>query len=465
MAIVHHALYMEHWRRVDAKSIIVNQNLITDTAIFSRNVTTAEEAAGIEWEAHPLNQGAGDLDRDERLAMLPPWFEETRQQQRNLKYVATTDPFVVEFTETELTRNISNGEIPQTLKTKISHVRRDRGLPEPMVADPAFEFSQDEGNEDQLFPTFQQSLLAGDEEWLSEHTPEKARIPRVRPQMAAIAEEGPVSDEKLTFTRPNGELYYGRLIHGIIDVTFARQMRQDEAFMLLTGDPGTGKTAWMEATFGDELHTIEGSADTERADFWGGWVERYDPKTGKRAHNWVDGPGLIAATKGEVLFIDDALVIDPRTLTELYTLMDGRGTIRINDNPDIGEVKAEPGFFVVAAGNPNVAGARLSEALSSRFLVQVEHTTDYVMAEKKLGVDPLFITVCNSLTDKQKHGRVKWVPQMRECLAFQKLSVKYSPKLALSNVLAVCPERDRKEVMKVIEDIFGYPVKPLGVDD
>ncbi len=68
--------------------------------------------------------------------------------------------------------------------------------------------------------------------------------------------------------------------------------------------------------------------------------------------------------------------------------MDGRKSITIPMNPDRGTIKVHENFYVVSATNPNAPGVRLSEAMLSRFQLQVELTTDYALA-KKLGV-PIF---------------------------------------------------------------------------
>ena len=57
----------------------------------------------------------------------------------------------------------------------------------------------------------------------------------------------------------------------------------------------------------------------------------------------------------------------------VYPAMDGRREIVVKANG--GElVTAQPGFYVIAGHNPGVHGAVLTDALSSRFALQVAVT-------------------------------------------------------------------------------------------
>ena len=90
--------------------------------------------------------------------------------------------------------------------------------------------------------------------------------------------------------------------------------------------------------------------------------------------------------EGRVLFIDDATLISPAVLAVAYPAMDGRREITVKAHK--GEaIKAADGFYVVAGHNPGVHGAILTEALASRFSVQVKVSTDYDLA-RALEIDP-----------------------------------------------------------------------------
>lgn len=259
------------------------------------------------------------------------------------------------------------------------------------------------------------------------------------------------------YTRPNGQDYYARSWGEHSDIEVLRKARENKQYVLLYGAPGTGKTACVEGAFPDELYTVLGSGDTELSDFIGGYVQ-----TPSGSFEWVDGALVKSAEQGKVLLIDEIGLIDPKVLSAVYGLMDGRGEITITQNPERGVVKAQEGFFVIGATNPNAPGVRLSEALLSRFSVQVEMTTDWALA-KKLGVPATAVSASQNLAKKQANGETSWSPQMRELLAFRDLSTIFGAKWAVANLLAGAPEIDRAVVADVFTRVFGEAVLPAKI--
>jgi hypothetical protein len=260
-----------------------------------------------------------------------------------------------------------------------------------------------------------------------------------------------------SYARPNGDLYYGRKWGDNVDVEVLRKAREAGAYVMLYGVPGTGKTAMVEAAFPDELYTILGSGDTEVADLVGGYVQ-----TPSGGFEWVDGVLTKAASEGKVLLIDEIGLIDPKVLSVVYGLMDGRRELVVTANPERGTVKAQEGFYVVSATNPNVAGVRLSEALLSRFAIQVEMTTDWSLA-KKLGVPQSAVVASQNLAKKMENGETSWSPQMRELLAFRDLSKLFGTKWAVQNLLASAPEIDRPIASDVFTRVFGEAILPAKI--
>jgi hypothetical protein len=259
------------------------------------------------------------------------------------------------------------------------------------------------------------------------------------------------------YARPNGENYYARKWGEHTDIEVLRKARSANQFVMLYGSPGTGKTACVEAAFPDELYTVLGSGDTEVADLVGGYVQ-----TPSGGFEWVDGSLVRAASEGKVLLIDEIGLIDPKVLSVVYGLMDGRKEITITQNPERGTVKAKDGFFVIAATNPNAAGVRLSEALLSRFVIQAEMTTDWSLA-KKLGVPTTAVVASQNLAKKLENGETSWSPQFRELLAFRDLSKSFGTRWAIQNLLASAPEMDRPVVADVFTRVFGESVLPAKI--
>lgn len=271
-----------------------------------------------------------------------------------------------------------------------------------------------------------------------------------------------------TYTRPNGQHYHARLWGEHGDVAALRKAREITAkafgegsgspmFVLAYGAPGCGKTALVEAAFGDDLVTLMGTGDTEVSDLIGGYVQ-----TPSGGFEWVDGGLVDAAENGKVYFIDEIGLIDPKVLSLVYGLMDGRRELVITANPERGTVKAHPEFYVVAATNPNAPGVRLSEALLSRFTLQVEMTTDWNLA-RKLGVSTTMVTCAQNLAKKQASHEVSWAPQMRELLAFRDISEQFGTQFAISNLLAAAPEIDRAVVADVLTRAFGSECKAAKI--
>ena len=270
------------------------------------------------------------------------------------------------------------------------------------------------------------------------------------------------------FVRPNGSVYHARTWGEHQDVATLRRAREattfgvehktgSPMFALLYGAPGTGKTALIEAAFGEKMYTVLGTADIEMSDFLGGYVQ--NPAGG---FEWVDGPLVRAAEEGAVLFIDEIGLVDPKQLSGLYGAMDGRGEIVVTANPDRGTVKVHPDFYVVGATNPNAPGVRLSEALLSRFTVQAEMATDWSLA-RTLGVPSMLVTVAQNLAKKQESGEVSWSPQMRELLAFRDIAGVFGNTFAIQNLLASSPEMDRPIVSDVLSRVFGAEHKPARI--
>ena len=272
-----------------------------------------------------------------------------------------------------------------------------------------------------------------------------------------VAEVAGMTEGEKSYPRPNGDLYYTRKWGEHDDVLVLQKAREKQHFAMLYGAPGCGKTALVEAAFGADLFTILGSGDTEVSDLVGGYVQ-----TPTGGWTWNDGALIKAAEEGKPLLIDEVGLIDPKVMSIVYGLMDGRREYTVTSNPDRGTVKAKDGFYVIAATNPNAPGVRLSEALLSRFTLQVEMTTDWGLA-KKLGVSQQMVTAAQNLAKKQSSNEVTWAPQFRELLAFRDLEKDFGQKFAVQNLLAGAPEIDRPIVADVFSRSFGEAVLPARI--
>jgi MoxR-like ATPase len=279
------------------------------------------------------------------------------------------------------------------------------------------------------------------------------------PTVPAPAPAGPASPPAppapSAVTRPNGQVYRPRVLADMPDVTALRALRAAGIPALLYGPPGTGKTSLVEAAFPD-LITIAGDGDTTVADFVGEYTQRPDG-----TYEFVYGPLIKAMTEGRALLIDDATLISPQVLAVAYPAMDGRREITVKAHK--GEtITAAGGFYLIGGHNPGVHGAILTEALSSRFSVQIQVATDYDLA-RSLKIEPRAITVARNLAARQGRGEIGWAPQLRELIAFGKIAGVLGLEAAVANLTGIAPEEDRDAVADAAAKAFGRPVTPLAL--
>ncbi|MFF2657339.1 AAA family ATPase [Kitasatospora sp. NPDC058032] len=254
--------------------------------------------------------------------------------------------------------------------------------------------------------------------------------------------------------RPGGQLYHPRELASLPDVEALNRLRDADVPVLLYGPPGTGKTSLVEAAFPD-LITVAGDGDTTVGDLIGEYTQ-------DDAGNYVFqyGPLVTAMTEGRALLIDDATLISPKVMAALYPAMDGRRQIQVKAHR--GEtIKAQKGFFTIAGHNPGVHGAILTEALASRFSVQIQVGTDYDLA-LALKIDARVVRVARHLAGQVELGELGWAPQLRELISFQRAEAVLGTKAALANLVGIAPIEDRDAVAAAVSKIAGVKqVAPL----
>jgi len=257
-------------------------------------------------------------------------------------------------------------------------------------------------------------------------------------------------------TRPNGQVYQPRSLADMPDVEALRKLRAAGVPALLYGPPGTGKTSLIEAAFPD-LITVSGDGDTTAADLIGEYTQNPDG-----TFTFVYGPLVRAMQEGRVLFVDDATLISPAVLAVAYPAMDGRREITVKAHK--GEtITAAGGFYICAGHNPGVHGAILTEALSSRFSVQVRVSTDYDLAHA-LKIDPRAIRAARDLGARQAAGEIGWAPQLRELLAYARVAGILGETAAIANLAGIAPGEDADAVADAIAKAFGRKtIAPLAL--
>jgi nitric oxide reductase NorQ protein len=255
--------------------------------------------------------------------------------------------------------------------------------------------------------------------------------------------------------RPNGQTYHPRALADIPDVEALQRLRTANVPALLYGPPGTGKTSVIEAAFPDLL-TIAGDGDTTVGDLLGEYTQN---EAG--GYEFIYGPVVTAMQEGRALLIDDATLISPKVLAALYPAMDGRKQIIVKAHK--GEtITAAEGFYVIAGHNPGVHGAILTEALSSRFSMQIQVGSDYDLAAT-LKIDGKAVRIARNLATKAESGEIGWAPQLRELISFQKISDVLGAPAAFANLVGIAPLEDRDTVAEVVKAVTGKAVTALAL--
>lgn len=277
------------------------------------------------------------------------------------------------------------------------------------------------------------------------------------PRRAAPAKPAspPPTGRPEPITRPNGQKYHPRALAQLPDVEALRRLREAQVAVLLYGPPGTGKTSLIEAAFPD-LVTVAGDGDTTVGDLIGEYTQNE-----QGGYEFVYGPLVTAMQEGRALLLDDATLISPKVLAALYPAMDGRRQIQVKAHK--GEtITAADGFYVIAGHNPGVHGAVLTEALSSRFSVQIQVGSDYDLAAA-LKIDRTAVRVARHLAALQKAGDIGWAPQLRELIAFQKIADVLGTETAFANLVGVAPLEDRDTVAEAVSKAIGHRVEALSL--
>ncbi|MBA0049776.1 AAA family ATPase [Streptomyces sp. AJS327] len=279
------------------------------------------------------------------------------------------------------------------------------------------------------------------------NTPADTQDPGKR-RSGTLGASGPIE-------RPNGTKYHPRQLAHLPDVEVLSRLRDANVPVVLYGPPGTGKTSLVEAAFPD-LITVAGDGDTEVADLVGEYTQRDDG-----SYEFIYGPLVVAMKEGRALLIDDATLISPKVLAALYPAMDGRRQIQLKALG--GEVvTAADGFYVTAGHNPGVHGAVMTEALASRFSVQIQVGSDYDLAIA-LGVSRAAVRIARNLARRADADEVGWAPQLRELLAHAKIEKLLGSEAAFANLVGIAPPEDRDVVSEVIEKVIGSSVTPLSL--
>lgn len=278
-----------------------------------------------------------------------------------------------------------------------------------------------------------------------------------------------------------GDMYLSRVGIGSYDtdvetvVGWMEAPRNVVGAVLLLSEPGTGKTALIEAaaTHADaDLLTVLCTPDHTKDSLFLRFVgedhgecivpghthsEARDDYTSECVRSpYTYGPIPQACKYGKWLYMDEAMVLVDGVKPVLYALSDGRRFLP-EGNIDGTPMEIHPNFRLILSSNPLVRGASLPEPLASRCASTTLHVKTDAALLRDLDIDESVIAAWEALDTAGL-----WQPQIRELrLADYWLDIDRAQ--AVSAFLPEhCPESMREPVRNTVVAMLGGNVRPDG---
>lgn len=231
--------------------------------------------------------------------------------------------------------------------------------------------------------------------------------------------------------------------------------------ILLLSEPGTGKTALIEAavthadrTLTTHLCTPDDTRDGLFLRFVG--ENHGDPDSNGNPTPYTLGPIPFAAKHGHVLYMDEFMLLPDGVKPVTYPLSDGRRFLP-GGNVDGSDLEVHPDFRLVLSSNPLVRGASLPEPIGSRCAsttLTIETSAEML---RDLSIDDSIVAAWEGLGTAGL-----WRPQIREMrLADYWMPVDVSQAVS-AFVPEHCPESQREAVHQMVVGYLGGNLRPDG---
>lgn len=279
------------------------------------------------------------------------------------------------------------------------------------------------------------------------------------------AENGPV--ERWQFPRFDGasdpgDMYLSRVGLGPYDtdvetiVAWLEAPRNIVGAVLALGDPGSGKTALIEAAVchaDRTLHTILCTPDDTKGSLMLKFVGEGNGESGTP---YALGPLPYAAKHGLVLYADEFMLLPDGLKPLFYSLADGRRFLP-EGNVDGTPLEVHPDFRLILSSNPLVRGASMPEPLASRCAGTTITVETHASLLIDLGIDESVVAAWEALGTAGL-----WRPQVREVrMADYWLTIDQTQ--AVSAFLPEhCPESQREEIRNTVMSFLGGDIRKDG---
>lgn len=230
---------------------------------------------------------------------------------------------------------------------------------------------------------------------------------------------------------------------------------------LLLGEPGTGKTALIEAaaTHSDRtLTTVVCTPDHTKDSLFLRFVgeDKGEPLPNGMNSPYALGPIPMAAKFGHLLYCDEAMLLVDGVKPLLYPLADGRRFLP-EGNVDGSALEVHPDFRLVLSSNPMVRGASLPEPIASRCASTTLTVETSAAMLRDLAIDESVVAAWEALG-----AAGLWRPQVREMrLADYWLSVDAGQSVS-AFLPEHCPESQREQVRNTVVSFIGGNVRADG---